>query len=89
MNELNYIPVGDYYIPDLKFPEELRLVINAGHPLVKTLVHMEEEGRHDDASLLAAQVYDLARLAQKPLPAEDLTAFMERSMKIMELVAEK
>lgn len=24
MNEVTYIPVGDYYIPDLKFPEETR-----------------------------------------------------------------
>lgn len=24
MNELNYIPAGDYYIPDLKLPEETR-----------------------------------------------------------------
>ena len=24
MNELNYIPAGDYYVPDLKLPEESR-----------------------------------------------------------------
>ena len=24
MNELTYIPVGDYYVPDLKLPEETR-----------------------------------------------------------------
>lgn len=31
MNELNYIPVGEYFIPDLKFPEETRPIGHWGH----------------------------------------------------------
>ena len=31
MNELTYIPVGDYYIPDLMLPEETRPIGHWGH----------------------------------------------------------
>ena len=38
------------------------------------------------AKLLAEHVYDLARIAQQPLAAADMTAFIARSAQIMELV---
>ena len=67
------------------FPEERRLVINSAHPLYDRLAVLAA-GEPEKAKLLADHVYDLARLAQQPLKAEDVTAFIERSAKIMALV---
>ena len=67
------------------FPEERTLVLNSAHPLYKTLASLAESDP-DRAHLLAEHVYDLARIAQQPLAAADMTAFLARSAKIMELV---
>ena len=69
------------------FPTQEKLVVNAAHPLTAKLLSLKAEGRDDDASLLAAQIYDLARLAQKPLSADEMTAFLRRSAEIMERAA--
>ncbi|MBE6936431.1 MAG: molecular chaperone HtpG [Ruminococcaceae bacterium] len=67
------------------FPEERALVINRAHPLYEKLSALSAQN-DDRAALLAAQIYDLARLAQEPFAADDMTAFLERSAKIMELL---
>ena len=41
----------------------------------------------EDAARIAAQIYDLARLAHKPLTAEEMTAFIKRSAEILEIAA--
>ncbi|MGN1073543.1 MAG: molecular chaperone HtpG, partial [Eubacteriales bacterium] len=69
------------------FPTQEKLVVNAAHPLTAKLLSLKAEGRDGDASLLAAQIYDLARLAQKPLSADEMTAFLRRSAEIMERAA--
>ncbi|MEA4824794.1 MAG: molecular chaperone HtpG [Clostridiaceae bacterium] len=69
------------------FPAQTKLIVNAAHPLVATLLSMKSAGRDDDANRIAAQVYDLARLAQKPLSADEMTAFIRRSAEIMEIAA--
>jgi molecular chaperone HtpG len=41
---------------------------------------------HEEAEatpLICAQIYDLARLAHKPLSPEDMTAFVQRSNEIL------
>lgn len=67
------------------FPEERTLVINSAHPLYAKLAALADADP-ERAQLLAGHIYDLARLAQQPLAAADMTAFIERSAKIMELV---
>lgn len=61
-----------------------KLVLNANHPLVQYLSG-HKEGEH--AELFCRQLYDLAMISHKPLAAEDMTAFIQRSNEIMELLA--
>lgn len=61
-----------------------KLVLNANHPLVQYLSE-HKEGEH--AELFCRQLYDLAMISHKPLAAEDMTAFIQRSNEIMELLA--
>ncbi len=61
-----------------------KLVLNANHPLVQYLAE-HKEGEH--AELFCRQLYDLAMISHKPLAAEDMTAFVQRSNEIMELLA--
>ncbi|MBE0601170.1 MAG: hypothetical protein IH607_05230, partial [Firmicutes bacterium] len=37
-------------------------------------------------SLIAAQLYDLARMSVRPLEKEEITAFLTRSNKLLKLV---
>ncbi len=69
------------------FPTQTRLIVNASHPLVRRLAELEQSGRHDDAARISAQVYDLARLAHKPLTADEMTAFIRRSSELLEIAA--
>lgn len=67
------------------FPADETLVLNADHALVKKLAAMaRDEGRKEDAELLAAQLHDLAMLSHKPLEPEALARFLERSAKVLE-----
>ena len=40
----------------------------------------------ETTKMVCAQVYDLARMAAEPLEAEEITAFLERSRKILNMV---
>ncbi|MBB5262917.1 molecular chaperone HtpG [Catenibacillus scindens] len=60
------------------------LVLNANNDLVQYIL-ANPDGEHTD--LICQQLYDLALLAHKPLPADALTKFVERSNKIMKLLA--
>jgi molecular chaperone HtpG len=57
------------------------LVVNTNSPLVTALY------KHQDVPLaeeVAHHLYDLALLAQKELPSEDLASFVKRSASIMD-----
>ena len=60
------------------------LILNANHTLVKYILE-HGEGEHTD--IICQQLYDLALLSHKPLEAAALTAFIQRSNKIMEILA--
>ncbi len=60
------------------------LILNANHALVQYVLE-HSEGEHTD--LICQQLYDLALLSHKPLEAGALTAFIQRSNKIMEILA--
>ena len=60
------------------------LVLNANHTLVKYIFE-NKDSEHVD--LFCQQLYDLAALAQRPLPAEEMTKFVARSNEIMMLLA--
>ena len=65
---------------DMGMFEESTLVLNAGHALVKYLLSHAEG---DKAELVCKQLYDLAMMSHKPLAAEAMTAFVQRSNEIM------
>lgn len=69
------------------FPGGETLIINTGHPLILSLAKMAgRDETKDDAALLAAQVYDIARLNLQPLDEAQMKAFTERSIAILEKV---
>lgn len=55
------------------------LILNANHPLVEYMSAHKDE----DVSLLAEQLYDLAKLQQAPLAPEEMTKFIQRSNDIL------
>lgn len=59
------------------------LILNANNELVQYVLN-NGEGEHTD--IICQQLYDLALLAHKPLTADALTKFVERSNKIMKLL---
>lgn len=60
------------------------LVLNSGNALVQYILE-HKEGEHTE--MFCKQLYDLAMLAHKPLEAEELTSFVNRSNDIMMLLA--
>ena len=75
------------YGQDFKLPETHTLVLNAANPVVRNLI----SGETDDETrgLIAAQLYDLARMSTRPLEKEEVTAFLSRSNKLLELVSKR
>ena len=72
-----------YGMDPSQFPAEETLVLNSGNRLVQYLESADDE---ETAPLVAAQLYDLALMAHKPLSAEEATAFAARSLKILERI---
>jgi len=63
--------------------EEYKLIINKAHPVTASLTKLLADGKYDDAKLISTQLYDLARLAQRPLDAAEMTEFISRSCDIL------
>lgn len=63
------------------FKDEYTLVVNTNSPLVKKLSELDE----DKQKLICEHVYDLAMLCNKPLEPEQMTRFVERNNKIMQM----
>ena len=59
------------------------LVLNANHPLVQ---YVTEHGDGKNTSLICQQLYDLAKIQNAPLTADEMTAFVKRSNEIMMLL---
>lgn len=67
------------------FPVEETLVINRNNKLVKALVeNIDNKEKDDERKLMVKQIYDLALLSHKPLEPEAMTAFVQRSIELME-----
>ncbi len=61
------------------------LILNSANKLVQYILE-HKDGEHTE--LFCKQLYDLAMIAHKPLPAEEMTDFVARSNEIMLLLAE-
>ena len=62
------------------FHDEFTLVLNSNNSLIKKIDTLNDE----DANLVIDHVYDLAKISHNPLPAEQMTKFIERSNKLLE-----
>ncbi len=70
-------------------PVQETLILNTEHPLVKYLMeNVQNDAKKETTHLIAEQLYDLARIQQSPLPAEEMTKFIERSNDILLKMAE-
>jgi len=76
--------MGRIYGQDFQMPEMHTLVLNASNNVVKNLMTAEGEKR----DLMAAQLYDLARMSTRPLEKDEVTAFLVRSHKLLEMLAQ-
>ncbi len=75
--------MGRIYGQDFKLPEHYTLVLNADNAVVQSLVKQQEGSQRD---LMAAQLYDLARMSTRPLEKDEITAFLSRSNKLLEML---
>ncbi len=68
---------------------EETLVLNSSNKLIKLLVNLKgREDKKEDTELVAKQIYDLALMGHKTLSPEEMTAFIDRSNKILEKLVE-
>lgn len=70
------------YGQDFKMPEQFTLILNQGNDIVQSLMKIEEGEKQD---LIAGQLYDLARMSTRPLEKEEVTSFLTRSNRILEM----
>lgn len=71
------------------FPTEETLVINRNNKLVKALADsLDNSEKNEERELLVRQIYDIALLSHKPLDPDSLSAFIERSIKLMEKIVQ-
>jgi molecular chaperone HtpG len=62
-------------------PDMFNLMINANHPLVSKILTEQDQGKQKS---LAKQSVDLAMLSQNMLKGKDLTAFIKRSVDMID-----
>ncbi|MEG0511826.1 MAG: molecular chaperone HtpG [Clostridia bacterium] len=71
------------YGQDFKMPESHTLVLNSQNEVVKSLLCAEDGEKR---SLMAAQLYDLARMSTRPLEKDEVTTFLTRSNKLLQML---
>jgi len=64
------------------FRDDYTLVINSNNALVKKIDTIDEETK----KLVCEHIYDLAMLCNKPLAADEMTKFVERSNALLEKI---
>ncbi len=74
------------YGQDFKMPEKFTLVLNRLNSTVQALAAREEG---ETTNLICQQLYDLARMAARPLEPEEVSTFLTRSQKLLNMVAGK
>lgn len=61
-------------------PDEVTLTVNGNHPIIQSLINLEDEERQKK---LIRNLADLALLSQGMLKGNDLTAFINRNVELM------
>ena len=65
----------------LSMPDQFTLVLNRRSETIQALAARDPED--ETTALLCRQIYDLARMAAQPLEADEITAFLTRSQKLL------
>lgn len=72
--------LGESFAPE----GQVTLVLNSENEIVKKIPSLTEENR----KLVCEHIYDLALMAHRPLSAEQMSKFIARNVKLLELLAE-
>ena len=72
------------YGMDMPMKDQFALILNVNNSLVKYILDNPEG---DNSTLIAKQLFDLAMIQNKPLEPAEMTAFIERSNEILNLIA--
>ena len=75
--------MGKMYGQDFKMPEKYTMILNSENAIVQTLIENKDENKNE---LIIAQLYDLARMATRPLEKEEVTQFLARSHQLLALI---
>ena len=71
-------------MPMSDMPVDETLILNTEHPLVQYLIeHRTDEAAKETVDMFSEQLYDLAKLQQSPLSADEMTKFISRSNEIL------
>ena len=71
-------------MPMSDMPVDETLILNTEHPLVQYLIeHRTDEAVKETVDMISEQLYDLAKLQQSPLSADEMTKFISRSNEIL------
>ncbi len=78
-----YREMSRLYGESFPMPDLFTLVLNRRNETIQALAAMDPE--EEKTKMLCRQVYDLARMAAQPLEAEEITAFLDRSRKLLNM----
>lgn len=76
-----YKEMSRFYGERFPLPDRFTLVLNRRNETIQAL--SERDPEEEMTLLLCRQIYDLARMAAQPLEAEEITAFLDRSRKLL------
>ena len=77
MYAMSGMPMGD-------MPVDETLILNTEHPLVQYLIeHRTDEAAKETVDMISEQLYDLAKLQQSPLSADEMAKFISHSNEIL------
>ena len=79
-----YKEMSRLYGERFPMPDRFTLVLNRRNETIQALAGRDPED--ETTKLLCHQIYDLARMAAQPLEAEEITDFLDRSRKLLNMV---
>ena len=79
-----YKEMSRFYGQSFPMPDHFTLVLNRRNETVQAMADRDPED--ETTKMICQQIYDLARMAAQPLEAEEITAFLERSRKLLNRV---
>ena len=62
------------------------LVINRNNPVIKRILELDSQGKHEDVDNLCAYIHSLSLLEQKPFTGEELKDFIARANSVLNLI---